>query len=394
MNGMSNGSLPRRALHVRTGVAAALFGGFAVTLAACPGPTPHTVTDGSGGEGSTSTTTSSAGGEGSSSTSTSSSSGGMECTTLGDCPAPPSDCQTPTCEGTTCGFAPVAAKTPCKHSGGKLCDGAGQCVACITADQCGPVTTDPCSNTGVHTASPTCEGGKCEPGKDEDCEAKGLVCDPAGCMPCVLDADCGPSTGDCVYKGCKEGKCDKVTLAQGSTCPSSATSTCDATGMCVSRRYVFVTSMTFLPSFGGTAMADAKCYDVAKAAGLGGEWKSWTSDSAGSTPLKRFTPGPGPYMLLNDQTIVASSWAALTSGALMHGISLDEKQQQVMSPFEVWTGTNADGTYAGNACSDWKVINVDNIVGAVGISGDTSSAWSKKMEHACFFQARLYCFQQ
>lgn len=388
MNEVSNGSHPRRAPHVRTGLAAALFGGFAVTMTACPGPTPHAGPDGSGGEGSSTSSTST------SSTTTSSSSGGTPCTTLGECPAPPSDCQTPVCEGNTCGFAPAAAKTPCKDGGGKLCDGAGHCVACITDAQCKSVSPNPCNDNGVHTAPPACNSGVCELGKVEDCEAAGLICKPAGCMPCATNTDCGPPAGGCVHNECKAGLCEKGSLSQGSGCLSPASGTCDATGACVLRKYVFVTSMTFLPSFGGTAMADDKCHDVAKAAGLGGKWKSWTSDSAGSTPLVRFAQGPGPYLLLDDQTIVASSWAALTSGGLLHGINLDENQQPVVLPLEVWTGTMPNGSYAGSACKDWTLINVDNLTGAVGISGDATGGWTKTKEQPCLLKAHLYCFQQ
>ncbi len=289
--------------------------------------------------------------------------------TPGDCPAPPNDCSTPICEDNTCGFAPVAAKTPCKDGDGKVCDGAGHCVACITAAQCGPISANPCNDDGVHAAVPECNNGVCEPGKAEDCEAAGLICKPAGCLPCVTNLDCGTSAGACVHKECKAGLCEKTNLPQGSECVSPVSGTCDATGACALRKYVFVTSATFLPNFGGTTLADAKCNGIAVAAGLGGQWKSWTSDSMQSTPLMRFAQSPGPYMLLDDQTIVASSLAALTNVGLLHAITLDENQQQVGSPFEVWTGTKPNGSYAGSACTDWKFPSADNIFGAVGIAG-------------------------
>jgi hypothetical protein len=317
----------------------------------------------------------------------------MPCTTPGECPAPPNDCKTAICEGNTCGFAPVAAKTPCTtDGGGKLCDGAGHCVACITAAQCESVSPNPC-NGGVHTAPTACNSGVCELGKVEDCGATGLICKPAGCVPCATTTDCGPPEGDCVDKQCKAGLCEKVSLSQGSGCLPPAIGTCDATGTCVSGKYVFVTSKTFTPNFGGTAMADATCNKVAEAAGLGGTWKSWTSDG-GSTPLVRFAQSSGPYVLLDDQTVVASNWMALVSEPLMHGIHLDENQQEVVAPLEVWTGTNSGGNYAGSACTDWTFVDAGNIFGAVGISGNATSWWTKMKEHACILKARLYCFQQ
>lgn len=395
MNEMSSGSHPRRALRVRSGLATALFGGFAVTMVACPGPAPHTGPDGSGGEGSSASSTSSgSGGEGSSVSSTSSSSGGVSCMTPGDCPALPNDCKTPTCEDNTCSFAPVAAKTPCKDGGGKLCDGAGHCVACITAAECSSVSPKPCNDAGVHTAPSVCNSGVCELGKTEDCEAAGLICTQAGCVHCVTNKDCGSPVAGCEHSECKAGLCEKENLSQGSACLAPASGTCDATGACVLRKYVFVTSMTFPPNFGGTAKADAKCNDVAEAAGLGGKWKSWTSDSVGSTPLVRFAPSPGPYLLLDDQTLVANSLAALTSVGLVHGINLDENQQPVVLPLEVWTGTTPNGTYSGSACADWSLLNTDNMKGAVGISGDATGGWTKTKEQACLLKAHLYCFQQ
>ncbi|MFS8065682.1 MAG: hypothetical protein ACMG6S_04840 [Byssovorax sp.] len=384
MNEMSNGPHPRRALHVRTGLAAALFGGFAVTMAACPGPTPRTDTDGSGGEGSST-----------SSSSASSTSGGMPCTTPSECLAPPNDCTTAICEGNTCGFAPVAAKTPCTTDGGKLCDGAGHCVACITAAQCESISSpNPCNELGVHTAPPACNSGVCEPGKVEDCGATGLICEPAGCVPCATNTDCGLPVGDCLHKQCKAGLCEKVSLPQASGCLPPAIGTCDATGTCVSRKYVFVTSATFTANLGGTAMADATCHQIAEGAGLGGKWKSWTSDGVGSPPLVRFAPSSGPYMLLDDKTVVASSWAALISGSLMHGIHLDENKQEVVSPPEVWTGTTPNGAYAGSACADWKFVDGGNLMGYVGIAGDATFGWTKMKQYTCSFKAHLYCFQQ
>lgn len=394
MNERSNGSHPRRDLHVRTGLAAALFGGFAITMAACPGPTPHTETDGSGGEASTTSTTSTTSSSTTSSASTtSSSSSGMPCTTPAECPAPKGDCSAPTCDGTTCGFAPVMANTPCTDGGGKLCDGAGNCVACITAAQCVSGAANLCSNTGVHTAPSTCNLGVCELGKMDDCAAAGLICKPDGCKPCVDNAECGPPAGDCIDRQCIAGVCTKVSLPQGSGCLPPAAGTCNATGTCASLKYVFVTSQIVKPNFGGTAKADELCNKAAAVAGLGGTWDSWTSDSMGSTPWVNLTQSSAPYMLLNDQTVVANGWAGLTSGSLVHGINLDENQQPVVQPLEVWTGTNSGGNYANSACADWAFVDAGNLMGAVGIAGDATGGWTKIKALACSQAAHLYCFQ-
>lgn len=394
MNEMSNGSHPRRALHVQTGLAVALFGGFAVTLAACPGPSPHTDTNGSGGEGSTASSASST----STTSATSSSSSGMPCTTPGECPASNGDCNTPTCDGATCGLKPVAIMTPCTDGSGKLCDGAGSCVECVTAAQCGPISASPC-NAGVHTGPPPCTGGKCVDGKVEDCRMEGLVCKHDGCKPCTNTIECGPPEGACMDRQCNTvtGLCEKVNVSPWSACLPPAMGVCDATDTCVPGKYVFVTSTTFPANFGGTATADDDCKQLAGMAGLGGKWKSWTSDSKGnmgSTPLARFMPSPGPYVLVN-QTVVASDWAGLTSGTLMHGIDRDENNLQVVQPIEVWTGTTPSGTFAGAACGDWAVMDSAILLGDVGILGNATGMWTQAIKPIpCSIMAHLYCFQQ
>ncbi len=297
-----------------------------------------------------------------------------------------------------CGFKPVAAKTPCTHDGGKLCDGAGHCVACVTDAQCATSSPDPC-NGGVYTAPPMCKSGMCESVK-EDCGAKGQVCTPTGCAPsCTTNADCGAPLGGCVDKKCNAaGLCEKVPLLQGKECLPPEIGTCGATGACLlPRKYVFVTSAPFPANFGGTATADAKCNSLASTAMLGGTWKSWTSDGGASplaTPLGRFTHSLVPYVLLDDVSVVASNWMGLTSMPLMHGIKIDEKKQQLLFPIEVWTGTNTDGSYANNSCTNWTFNGVDGVSGTFGVSGEVASGWTNMKQQACNLMARLYCFQQ
>jgi hypothetical protein len=288
--------------------------------------------------------------------------------------------------------------TPCTDDGGKLCDGAGSCVECVTAAQCGPVSANAC-NAGVHTALPTCTSGVCGDGKVEDCRAEGLTCKPDGCKPCMNNTECGPPESACVDRQCNTGTglCEKVNLPQGSGCLLAQPGTCDANDTCFPGKYVFVTKTTFPSNFGGTASADGTCKQIAGMAGLGGMWKSWTSDSMGtmgSTPLGRFMPSTGPYVML-DQTVVASDWSGLTSGTLMHGINRDEKNLPVVQPIEVWTGTAPNGTYAGPACGDWVVMDAVNLQGVIGIVGDATGGWTKTIKPLpCSIVAHLYCFQQ
>ncbi|MEP7122418.1 MAG: hypothetical protein ABJE95_15960 [Byssovorax sp.] len=207
--------------------------------------------------------------------------------------------------------------------------------------------------------------------------------------------DCGPPE-DCFYKGCNAvGMCKKIGLPQGSNCLSPANGTCTGANTCVSSRYVFVTSTTFPSTFGGTQTADTMCGKIAMGVGLGGTWKSWTSDGAGSTPAGRFMPSPGSYMLLDDMNVVATSWGKLTSGVLAHGIDVDEKKDPVMIAHEVWTGTATNGTYAGTSCGNWQLNGQFNPSAVVGVAGNTDDTWTAAPNPGvCSAKARLYCFQQ
>src|SRR6185312_5745160 len=102
---------------------------------------------------------------------------------------------------------------------------------------------------------------------------------------------------------------------------------------------------------GGALGMDKQCVGAATAAGLGGKWLSWTSDST-TTPAARFARSTVPYVLLDKQTVVAQNWAGLTSGGLLHAINIDEKG--ALDPnYEVWTATDIMGEFNGADCKDW-----------------------------------------
>jgi len=63
-------------------------------------------------------------------------------------------------------------------------------------------------------------------------------------------------------------------------------------------------------ALGGPRGADTTCAELARAAGLGGYWMSWTSDP-GTSPFKRFEKSVLPYRLL-DGTQISPSWDRLT----------------------------------------------------------------------------------
>jgi hypothetical protein len=134
----------------------------------------------------------------------------VECLAAAECPATGGECGTPTCTGHACGFADAAfgtvlkAQIPgdCRKA---ICDGKGG-TARLVDDSDAPVdgrqcTDDRCAD-GVRTNPPKAAGVPCD-------EGGGKVCDGAGsCVACVTPADCG--TG-----ACQAGRCVPVSCLDG-----------------------------------------------------------------------------------------------------------------------------------------------------------------------------------
>jgi hypothetical protein len=171
--------------------------------------------------------------------------------------------------------------------------------------------------------------------------------------------------------------------------------TCDGKGACIQVKYVFVTTKDFDANLMGTAGADNACNDAAAAAvpALGGNWSSWTSDSA-STAMSRLMPtaaNQAPYLLLDSVTKVALGLTSL-AGTLLHAIDMDENGAS-RSNVPVWTGT-ALGAYTSFSCADWTGGGLQMTTATAGNSGATSPEWTASMLNLpCNGnKAHLYCF--
>jgi hypothetical protein len=202
---------------------------------------------------------------------------------------------------------------------------------------------------------------------------------------------------------------------------------------------VFVTSQAYNGNLGGLAGADAKCQQLANAAGLQGTFKAWLSDQSGNCPANRFAigfspPGPfhpklattptlqHPYVLVNGKT-VANNWADLTKGSIATPIQVDEKgglPAQYSCPLppcriDVWTSTTWAGQPTtrpqdsscggGGFCTNWTLGEAPGptecpgsykcdcgIVGNGSVSQD--SMWTQQEAFTCGSRLHLYCFQQ
>lgn len=150
---------------------------------------------------------------------------------------------------------------------------------------------------------------------------------------------------------------------------------------------VFATSTFHTGSFGGLAGADAICAARAAAAGLSGTFMAWLSASDGA-PATTFTMAAVPYALVTG-TVVASDWADLVDGALMHAIDRDENGNLVGG--DVWTGTDPSGSAVPATCTDWSTTSG---TGQCGSSGAADTAWTAVLIPPCSFTLRLYCFEQ
>jgi hypothetical protein len=177
----------------------------------------------------------------------------------------------------------------------------------------------------------------------------------------------------------------------------------DAASVCASGgARVFVTSAMFAGDLGGIAGADQSCTSAAAAAGIGGTWNAWLSDSTTSALNHIYkTPGPAGYVLLSGAT-VANDWSSLVSKItpLQHPIDVTETGTTVTSGFEVWTGTDLTGISPQGYCAspgkgDWASFSNAAATPFVGLTNSTSPTWTDVyMQYCDRTTERLYCFER
>ena len=130
-----------------------------------------------------------------------------------DAPVPTSACVVGSCNGTAPVIGNAAAGTPCNEGGGKVCDGAGVCVACLADADC---TNGVCD--GKVCKVPSCSDGIAN--QDEtDIDCGGTTCGPCATgKSCLADADCHICPGapnPCVPSRCVDGTCGAQILYPG-----------------------------------------------------------------------------------------------------------------------------------------------------------------------------------
>ena len=179
--------------------------------------------------------------------------------------------------------------------------------------------------------------------------------------------------------------CDDGNLLGNDGCPSNCTLT---------QRQVFVTSVTHNGDFNGLAGADMFCQNLAEIAGLTGTFRAWLSTNT-TSPVGDWEPTAAcdlPYVRL-DGVPVALTWGDLLDGSLLNDISIDESGQNAELSgitYNVWTGTEADGTAAVDRCSNWTSTSG---LGEYGGLNQSDYEWIAYSEVWCSNINRLYCFE-
>jgi hypothetical protein len=178
----------------------------------------------------------------------------IECLAPDDCPGEQSTCAFRTCVESMCSIDAAPAGTACSESEGAMCNGIGNCVACLETDHCAP--TDICDQqvcvpaacaddalsgeeTDVDCGGPECTA--CE--NDKSClvatDCQSLYCSGV-CSACENDGHCMAAAGTfCDAGACAPlrqlgeacqgaNQCESGNCVDGVCCDSDCGGTCRA----------------------------------------------------------------------------------------------------------------------------------------------------------------------
>jgi hypothetical protein len=345
------------------------------------------------------------------------------------CDAPDDPCFEAACDPATgsCGDVPVMDGTPCED--GSFCNGVERCEGDLgcrpgiapPVDDEDACTTDACDDDlgmVIHTPVGAPDAPASVSGPSEvQTGAEGLQYTAAASagatgyfwtVPVGWTFTGGGGTATITVTAGDEGTGKVCASAQG-PCGQSAETCLDVTVTAAPSgdKRVFVTSIKYNGDLGGLDGADAKCQDRANAAGLGGRWKAWLSDSV-TDARNRLSHSTGPYVRIDGQRI-ADSWTDLVTRWVDVSLEIDEFGSKI--PYEPagstmgcswagglfffpWTATLNDGTVLNpsSTCGDWKTTSG---TGTSGLGGYSLSQWTEWCQGwPCSSTHPLYCFEQ
>jgi formylglycine-generating enzyme required for sulfatase activity len=148
------------------------------------------------------------------------------------------DCTNDACDAGVATHAPSAPEQACAQSGGKVCDGKGACVACVSTPDCADSNKVCDANVCVTLA---CKNGS-QDGQETDTDCGGGACAPCGDgKKCGGGADCASHVCDasshCAAPGCGDGakNGDETDVDCGGSCPGDCGpgKGCATSGDCV-----------------------------------------------------------------------------------------------------------------------------------------------------------------
>ncbi|MCC2616305.1 hypothetical protein LJ739_08640 [Aestuariibacter halophilus] len=174
-------------------------------------------------------------------------------------------------------------------------------------------------------------------------------------------------------------------------------------------KIVFVSSQKVKSDFGGVAVADTLCENLASRAGFNGEFKSWLSDSKVG-PASRFKSHNNKYTLPSGK-VVAENLEQITNcfdgNCLSFPINENEHGMIVSKPTpnsaenRVWSATDVEGHPLGNSCKNWSeqlpmpISGPNNTVVSLGDPTSTGVNWTSSFSANCpELELAFYCFEQ
>jgi len=159
----------------------------------------------------------------------------------------------------------------------------------------------------------------------------------------------------------------------------------------------FLSSQRYKGALGGPAGADAKCSQLATAAGLGGKWMAWISSLPDNSQARDRLTSAGPWQTLGGK--VVASKADLVAGRLAAAAAaLDETETKAIITSEseyVWSGILGNAPNGLN-CEGWTngTASVGGFIGRViGITYPGPANWQSVGYFPCDSELRLYCFE-
>lgn len=147
---------------------------------------------------------------------------------------------------------------------------------------------------------------------------------------------------------------------------------------------LFITRATFPGSLGGLIGADGQCGSFATAAGAGGTWKAWLSDTT-TNALDRIAD-VGPWVDMTGRRVFRDK--AQLMGFPDIAITTDETGKMWGDYY--WTGTLLGGSKSAANCTDWT-----NGSSGEGTAGAISTdQWTDSGARPCSDSRRIVCFEQ